>query len=95
MNETTKQRAQDLGRIASGRVKWYSVRRGWGFLTTDDGQDVFVHWRAIIREGGPGPEFRKLEIGECVRFRIVDTDRGPEARAVKRTETRRCGSENA
>jgi cold shock protein len=73
------------GREATGRVKWFNVDKGFGFITSDDGLDCFVHWRMLVYEGGE--QFgrkRTINAGERVAFRIVDTPRGPEAHAVKR-----------
>jgi CspA family cold shock protein len=65
------------GRIR-GTVKWFSAEKGYGFITPDDGADVFVHFTAIEMEG-----YRKLEAGEKVEFGIVDGPKGKQADAVK------------
>jgi CspA family cold shock protein len=57
-----------------GTVKWFSGRKGYGFITRDEGKDVFVHFSAI-RVGGP----RDLNEGDKVEFSIDDDPRGPKA----------------
>lgn len=62
-----------------GTVKWFSIRKGHGFITPDDkSQDVFVHYKAITGEG-----YRNLDEGDRVRFDLVQTDKGPQARQVR------------
>lgn len=63
--------------MANGTVKWFSNKKGFGFIEHEDGADVFVHHSSINMEG-----FRTLEEGEQVTFDIEDTDRGPSARNV-------------
>ena len=63
--------------IATGSVKWFSNRKGYGFITTDEGEDVFVHFSAIEGEG-----FKSLEEGEEVEFKIVEGTRGFQAKEV-------------
>jgi CspA family cold shock protein len=63
----------------TGRVKWFSAEKGYGFLEREDGGDVFVHFSAINGEG-----FRTLNEGERVEFDVVDGDRGPQAANVVR-----------
>ncbi len=60
-------------RIA-GTVKWFSDRKGYGFITRDEGKDVFIHYSGI-RAGGP----RSLNEGDKVEFSIQDDARGPKA----------------
>ncbi len=60
-------------RIA-GTVKWFSDRKGYGFITRDEGKDVFIHYSGI-RAGGP----RSLNEGDKVEFSIEDDPRGPKA----------------
>lgn len=62
-----------------GTVKWFSIRKGHGFITPDDGsQDVFVHYKAIAGEG-----YRNVSEGDRVRFDLVQTVKGPQARQVR------------
>ena len=63
----------------TGRVKWFSAEKGYGFLEREDGGDVFVHFTAINGEG-----FRTLNEGERVEFDIVEGERGPQAANVVR-----------
>ena len=61
-----------------GTVKWFNESKGFGFLAQDDGNDVFVHYSAIKKEG-----FKTLREGERVRFEIVDGPKGPAAANVE------------
>jgi len=60
-----------------GKVKWFNQQKGFGFITTNAGQDVFVHFSAIVGEG-----FKALEDGQDVEFEVVDGPRGPQATNV-------------
>jgi len=60
-----------------GTVKWFNSGKGYGFLSREDGEDVFVHYSAIGAEG-----FRKLEEGQRVEFSVEDTPKGPQATNV-------------
>ena len=63
--------------MAQGTVKWFNREKGYGFITADDGQDVFVHHTAIKSEG-----FRTLAEGAEVQFDIEKGDKGPRASNV-------------
>lgn len=63
--------------MATGKVKWFNAEKGYGFITTDEGKDVFVHYSAITMDG-----FKTLNDGEAVTFDVVDSDRGPQAANV-------------
>ncbi len=60
--------------MTTGTVKWFNSEKGYGFITTDAGQDVFAHFSAIQADG-----FKSLEEGQKVSFEIVEGDRGPQA----------------
>ena len=65
----------------AGTVKWFSERKGYGFITRDEGKDVFVHFSGI-RAGGP----RSLNEGDKVEFSIETDQRGPRATDLVVTE---------
>jgi CspA family cold shock protein len=60
-----------------GRVKWFNAEKGYGFIETQEGGDVFVHFSAIQSEG-----FKSLDEGQQVEFDIVEGARGPQAANV-------------
>ncbi|MEG6523528.1 cold shock domain-containing protein [Desulfotomaculum sp. 1211_IL3151] len=60
-----------------GKVKWFNANKGYGFIESESGTDVFVHYSAIQSDG-----YRSLEEGEPVEFDIVDGTRGPQASNV-------------
>tara|TARA_B100000965_G_C19203494_1_gene588404 strand:+ start:375 stop:572 length:198 start_codon:yes stop_codon:yes gene_type:complete len=60
-----------------GKVKWFNGEKGYGFITGEDGNDVFVHYSAILGEG-----FKTLEEEQEVEFDVVDGDKGPQATQV-------------
>lgn len=65
--------------MASGKVKWFDNKKGFGFIAQDTGQDVFVHHTAILGNG-----FKTLQEGEVVNFEIVQSDKGLKAQNVQR-----------
>ena len=66
----------------TGKVKWFNAEKGYGFITSDEGKDIFVHYSAIQADG-----FRSLEEGQKVSFEIVESDRGQQAANVVVTES--------
>ena len=65
--------------MAQGTVKWFSEKKGYGFIEREDGPDLFVHYSSIDMPG-----FKSLAEGEQVSFDVEDSDRGPEAKNVKK-----------
>ncbi|MEC0093643.1 cold-shock protein [Paenibacillus macquariensis subsp. defensor] len=60
-----------------GKVKWFNAEKGFGFIETEDGGDVFVHFSAIQTDG-----FKSLDEGQAVEFDVVEGARGPQAANV-------------
>ncbi|QJT07397.1 cold-shock protein [Oceanidesulfovibrio marinus] len=65
--------------MAQGVVKWFNEKKGFGFISIDDGEDVFVHYSAIQADG-----FKTLQEGDAVTFELVENDKGPRASNVVR-----------
>jgi len=65
--------------MASGKVKWFDNKKGFGFIAQDAGQDVFVHHTSILGGG-----FKTLNEGEMVTFEIINSDKGLKAQNVQR-----------
>ncbi|HHV43059.1 MAG TPA: cold-shock protein [Firmicutes bacterium] len=63
--------------MAIGTVKWFDARKGYGFIEQPNGEDVFVHFSAIVEDG-----FKTLEEGQEVEFEIVMGEKGPQAANV-------------
>ena len=64
-----------------GTVKWFDVKKGFGFIQQEDGNDVFVHYSNITGNG-----FKVLEDGESVEFEVVEGDKGLQAQNVVKAE---------
>ncbi|MFI5396842.1 MAG: cold-shock protein [Candidatus Binatia bacterium] len=63
--------------MAQGTVKWFNAEKGFGFISRDDGDDVFVHHTAIVGEG-----YRSLNEGQQVSFDVTQGKKGPQASNV-------------
>jgi CspA family cold shock protein len=61
----------------TGTVKWFNSEKGYGFITSEEGLDIFVHYSAIQGEG-----YKTLDEGQQVEFEVVEGDRGPQAANV-------------
>ncbi len=68
--------------MASGKVKWFDNKKGFGFIADDAGQDVFVHHTSIIGSG-----YKTLNEGEVVTFEILPGEKGLKAGNVQRANT--------
>ena len=63
--------------MAKGKVKWFNNQKGYGFITPEDGKDVFVHFSALQGEG-----YKSLEEGQDVQFEIEQGPKGEQAKNV-------------
>jgi CspA family cold shock protein len=64
--------------VATGTVKWFSSEKGYGFISQEDGPDVFVHYSAIEGQG-----YRNLEENQKVEFEVTQGQKGPQAANVR------------
>ncbi len=62
----------------NGTVKWFNSEKGYGFITTDEGQDIFAHYSQIQKDG-----FKTLDENEKVSFDVVEGDKGPQASNIE------------
>ena len=60
--------------MANGTVKWFNATKGFGFITSEDGQDLFTHFSSIQSDG-----FKSLDEGQKVEFDVEEGQRGPQA----------------
>ena len=65
--------------MQQGTVKWFNAKKGYGFISDEQGNDVFVHFSALNMDG-----FKELKDGESVEFDVVDGEKGPQAANVIR-----------
>lgn len=65
--------------MQQGTVKWFNAKKGYGFLSDAEGNEVFVHYSALQMDG-----FKELKDGEEVEFEVVDGTKGPQASNVVR-----------
>ena len=63
--------------MAVGKVKWFNAEKGFGFITSEEGKDIFVHFSAIQADG-----YKSLDEGHTVDYDVTETDRGPQAQNV-------------
>ena len=76
--QSSGNKAQNSGDREEGEVKWFNTSKGFGFITKDDGEEIFVHFRSILGEGRRG-----LRDGQRVSFREAQSDKGPQAEDVE------------
>jgi CspA family cold shock protein len=72
--ETGESAHKEESSMIKGHVKWFDASKGFGFITREDGGDVFVHYTAIQGEG-----YKKLEEGQAVQFDVEQGKKGPQA----------------
>jgi CspA family cold shock protein len=65
--------------MVTGTVKWFNESKGFGFITQDNGTDVFAHYSAIQGDG-----FKTLNEGDQVSFDVIDGDKGPKAQNIEK-----------
>lgn len=63
--------------MKTGTVKWFNNEKGYGFIESEDGQDVFVHFSAVTMDG-----YKALNEGQKVQFEVIDGAKGPQAANV-------------
>ncbi|MBL7575022.1 cold-shock protein [Peptoniphilus asaccharolyticus] len=63
--------------MLKGTVKWFNSEKGFGFITGEDGKDVFCHFSQIQKEG-----FKTLNEGQAVEFDVVESEKGPQAENI-------------
>lgn len=67
--------------MASGKVKWFNNTKGFGFITSEDGTDAFVHYADITGDG-----FKTLDEGDSVEFEMTQGPKGPKAVNVRKVQ---------
>lgn len=63
--------------MQKGTVKWFNAEKGYGFIQSEEGEDVFVHFSAIQGDG-----YKSLDEGAAVEFEVIDGAKGPQAANV-------------
>ncbi len=66
--------------METGRVKWFDNKKGYGFIESDGGEDIFVHYSNIASDG-----YKTLEKGDVVEYEVTEGQKGLQAQNVKRT----------
>ena len=67
--------------MATGIVKWFNNKKGYGFINEESGRDIFVHFSSINMDG-----YKSLNEGEQVDFEVEESTRGPEAKNVRKIQ---------
>lgn len=65
--------------MVKGKVKWFNAKKGYGFISADSGEDVFVHFSEIQSDG-----YKTLDEGQAVEFEVENSDKGLKAKKVVR-----------
>lgn len=65
--------------MMKGTVKWFNNQKGYGFISDENGKDVFVHFSGLVMEG-----FKTLDEGQAVEFDVTEGTKGPQATNVKK-----------
>ncbi|EED32682.1 cold shock protein [gamma proteobacterium NOR5-3] len=76
--KASKVATKSTGKPENGTVKWFNGTKGFGFIIRENGDEIFVHHRSIVGEGR-----RSLRDGAAVKYRVVTTDKGPQAEEVE------------
>ena len=63
--------------LSIGTVKWFNAKKGYGFISDENGDDIFVHFSALNMSG-----FKVLEEGDKVEFEVIEGEKGPQAANV-------------
>jgi CspA family cold shock protein len=67
--------------MASGKIKWFDNKKGFGFIAQDSGNDVFVHYSSIVGSG-----FKTFNEGDIVSYEVVPSEKGLKAENVQRAQ---------
>lgn len=77
-SKKSPKKASRSGNREQGTVKWFNVSKGYGFVTRENGEEIFVHFRSILGEGR-----RVLREGDSIEFSVTQGDKGPQAEDVE------------